>query len=640
MSYNIFINELSRVTIDGEIETLTFQRGVNLILGNSNSGKTVWLKMLDYLLGDRGTIEEALGQETGLVAKYRAVIANVTIGDNSYILERDWHTPGNRGKIKVGEGVYILANDFSEWMFDKLTIPQINIPKGNPYINNWIELSFRTMLRHIYRQERFWQDLADKQPDFEQYAVMCQFLGIADRIFSASYDSSISKSKELLKLESRREQLEEILDSITRSMTANEDADRINFVTKSELERAINDLLNESEALLQRRKEVLAELMDKVNQNKDKQDVLELEILDRRKLLLSELEILEGNRGEMRERIASFRSIESKVASEVEKLSRSQVSGLISDLKITHCPACDQEVETTLTNDGECFLCHRHTVANNADYAERIEFEINQLSSERKELSEILVRYNQDLLKLDSQKALLNEQLALIERQLRPLRQELAPLMDERVGFIDTERGRVTEKVENYKRLLQNFEVRTNLISEIDRLTGEINVFETEAEALTHNVDYERLGSILEDGMNEYLNGLIRQNISVWPHGRIHVRLTEKTFAIRVGDRSWKSLSALYQEYVLLAYHYSLLKLTNQNGFHYPGLLIIDFPPQFGEETMRLDTLDYIIVPFISLSQADSYQGVQVIFSGKTISDLESTNVIHLGEIWTSPDTQ
>ena len=39
----------------------------------------------------------------------------------------------------------------------------------------WPELSFRTLLRHIYRQQRFWSDLADKQPEGDQHACLLHF---------------------------------------------------------------------------------------------------------------------------------------------------------------------------------------------------------------------------------------------------------------------------------------------------------------------------------------------------------------------------------------------------------------------------------------------------------------------------------
>jgi hypothetical protein len=67
----------------------------------------------------------------------------------------------------------------------KLGIPLLNFPKGNPMSGQtWPELSFRMLLRHIYRQQRFWIGITDQQPEGEQQACVLQFLGLAERLFT------------------------------------------------------------------------------------------------------------------------------------------------------------------------------------------------------------------------------------------------------------------------------------------------------------------------------------------------------------------------------------------------------------------------------------------------------------------------
>jgi hypothetical protein len=635
---NLFIKELSRITSDGEIETLAFEEGVNLILGNSNSGKTIWLKMLDYLMGDRGNVEDALGIETGLATKYVTIRATIIVKEEEFIIERDWNVPGNKGKIKIGADAFVLTSDFSQWILERLDIPMVNIPKGNPYLNNWIELSFRMMFRHIYRQERFWSDFADKQPEFEQFATLSQFLGIADKLYSESLDSSISKTKDLLKLQSRKEQLEEILDSVTRSMTAKEDDHRIQFATRQDIDAAILELQNNVSTLLEKRKNYIAEQLSVITEKNEANEQIELQILDKRNALLIETDSLHNKMVALQDRIYSFETLRSRLSSEIEKLNRTKVSGIISDLKITHCPACDQEIRRHENHaDDECFLCHRHTIVGDSKFEERIDFEIHQLVSEEKELKELIETYNSNLKELQDQRNLCSEKLGLIERQLRPLRQELSALTDERISLLDTERGRLEEKIENFKRLLETYSTKTSLINEIDELTNEINIHETIAEMSVNKINYETIGSVLEDGMNEYINDLARQNPLIWPHGRIHFEISERRFKIRVGNSSWTSVSATYQEYVLLAYHYGLLTLSNRENFNYPGILIIDFPPQFGEEKMSNDTLDYLIKPFINFCKKNS--NLQVIFAAKTVSDLPHTHINRLNTVWTSLDS-
>src|SRR5207237_1933492 len=57
---------------------------------------------------------------------------------------------------------------------------------------------------HIYRQQRFWGDLADKQPEAEQHACLLQFLGLAERIYTNDYGQLIELRMKVERLRSRR----------------------------------------------------------------------------------------------------------------------------------------------------------------------------------------------------------------------------------------------------------------------------------------------------------------------------------------------------------------------------------------------------------------------------------------------------
>jgi hypothetical protein len=638
MSRKIFIKELSRITTDGEIESLKFQKGVNLIIGESGTGKTVWLKMLDYLFGDRGTVEEALSSDLRLVEKYSAIQATINIGDDDFKIERNWHNPGAKGKIKIGEDQFVLSSDFSGWILEKLAVPQLKFPKGNPYVNNWVELSFRILYRHIYRQERFWNDIADKQPEHEQHAAIAQFLGIAEQIFSQSFDSSISASKELLKLESKKEQFEEILENLSRSMTSVEDENRIAFTTKDEIEQAIVSIEEEIETLISKRNDVLKENLANVNEQNKQRESLELEILSTRKGLLNDIEIVDTRIGELKARYSYFQELTQNVSNEITKLERSKVAGIISDLKVTHCPSCDQEVKASVVDQNHCFLCHQVIPSVDTQYGDRINFEVHQLTSERKELGEILTKYATDIQSLVQTRKDLSERVSIEDRKLVPLRQTLSGLTDERLSVIDSQRGRLEEKIENFKRLLGNFHYKEKLLAEIDRLNHEISVFDMDVEEKTSQINYETVCAAIEDGVNSYINQLKKSYPKIWPHGRVHFNIDERKFSFRVGDVNWTAISALNQEYFLLAYHYGLLSLSGSDKFNFPGLLVLDFPPQLGEDKKSQNALDYIVKPFISLCNKKGNDSLQVIFAGKTLSAIPNSSVNMLDKVWKSED--
>src|SRR5579871_6746694 len=141
MTQTMILTSLQRTSSTVAPEILHFQPGVNVITGEPNSGKTKWLQMLDYALGDTGEPENAFGEE--LADKYETISLTVDIGDKQHHIERRWKEPGKKTKMLVNED-WINASDFSEYILKELEIPQLHFPKGNPFAERaWPELSWR-----------------------------------------------------------------------------------------------------------------------------------------------------------------------------------------------------------------------------------------------------------------------------------------------------------------------------------------------------------------------------------------------------------------------------------------------------------------------------------------------------------------
>ena len=134
-------------------------------------------------------------------------------------IERKWKEHGVQGKVFINDNP-ILQGDFSSYFLEKLEIPVLHFLKGNPYQERaWPELSWRTLFRHIYRQQRFWGDLVDKQPDSERQAALLQFVGMAEHVYSDASGALVDVRKEIWKLQGAREQYISMLDEIAREIT-------------------------------------------------------------------------------------------------------------------------------------------------------------------------------------------------------------------------------------------------------------------------------------------------------------------------------------------------------------------------------------------------------------------------------------
>jgi hypothetical protein len=62
-----------------------------------NTGKTVWLRMLDFVLGDRDPAEQALSEE--LASKYDSIQVQARTGGDEVTLERRWKEAGAKHKV-------------------------------------------------------------------------------------------------------------------------------------------------------------------------------------------------------------------------------------------------------------------------------------------------------------------------------------------------------------------------------------------------------------------------------------------------------------------------------------------------------------------------------------------------------------
>ena len=148
------IKELSRRTESGATEGLRFVPGVNVLVGVPNTGKTKWMSVLDYLMGEKGSVEEALGED--LAKKYVSASCLLSVDGAEVLLERHWTKYGARGAVFVNEAP-IRVEDFDFAFLGMLGLPVLHYPQGNPYgPRTWPRLGWRSLLRHIYRRQYFW----------------------------------------------------------------------------------------------------------------------------------------------------------------------------------------------------------------------------------------------------------------------------------------------------------------------------------------------------------------------------------------------------------------------------------------------------------------------------------------------------
>jgi predicted nucleic acid-binding Zn-ribbon protein len=561
---------------------------------------------------------------------------NLTVADTNVRLERRWLEPGAKTKVFV-DGKGFSTGEFQDWLLEALNIPLLHFPRGNPMSGQtWPELSFRMLLRHLYRQQRFWGDLADRQPEPEQVACVLQFLGIAEKLYTEGYAQLIRHKMEVERLRARREQYNETLGDVARDIIS--EPNLTVSLTVNGVQNAKQQIEAQIERMRSNRITVLEKARDTAFGPQDRSRISRL--TERRAELVNNLEATRKRADETDTRLSELGTYKQSLSDEINRMDRASDAGsVLADLKITHCPACDQTVVDGPADGNHCFLCHQPVQSEpilEELGAVRLRFEKGRLSGELKETLELSDVLGRDSAMLAAEIARGEEELAKIEDELIPARTNVGGLAQAEVSKIDMALGQAGERQRQIERVLDALDLGRILTEKIRAIEKEIEPLQERVEAQSAAIDYEAAASELEDGMNDYLNAINTIRPGCWNHNAISVLLSRSRLDIRVGKRRWQSaLGGTDTLYFLMAYQFGLLTLSSKDGSHYPGLSIIDVPGEFSGEAIE-DKENFIIQPFIDLVTTADYEGVQVVITGASFKGLDNVNRLTLTGVHTA----
>lgn len=620
---------IERVLNSGEIvETLPLKPGVNLLIGSPNTGKTKWLQMLDHLLGDPDSFDQAFDEE--LASKYQSTAAILQIGDDEIRVERRWKAPGSKSKVYV-DGKEMSAKDFQHRLMEMLGMPLLHFPKGNPMSGQtWPELSFRMLLRHMHHQQRFWSGLVDQQPDGEQLACLLQFLGLAENIYGDAYGELVKRKMEIERLRARLEQFGRTLVHLSRGAVSTND--EATALTIEAVERAERGLEEKREQLNSQRLQAISDASNRALAQNNHKIVTELTesraaLLRRRTDLALKKELNAG-------RIADMEQYRSDLVTELERLDRTLAAGsILADLKITHCPACDRAVEPAVADGSSCHLCHRALPDVPAEHAQgllRVDFEQSRIKAEIKEADQLLATLRAEMNEISASWAESSGELGEVDTKLQPAREAVAGLVSEELSAIDMQIGTFNEKIVQIGRIRSAVELAQQLSEDIARKEEEIAPLQALVDEMVAKADFDIAEERLESGIGEYLNKVSNLKPGTWRHSLPRVTLSRSNFSFKIGQKKWSSvLGATDTLFFIMSYHFGLLTLSPYSDCHYPGFAIIDLPGDFLGVSIE-DKENFIVQPFIDLLSNEEFHGAQVIFTGASFKGLEGVHRIHL----------
>ncbi|MHB9069887.1 MAG: hypothetical protein ACYC54_05905 [Sedimentisphaerales bacterium] len=636
MSKTMIISTLTRTPICNSDDHLEFQPGVNVVVGPPNTGKTKWLQFIDYLFGDDTKAEEALGSD--LYDKYETAIMVVNIGGTEHIIERRWKEAGSKTKVFVDDKP-MSTQDAGHFIMEALDIPILHYPQGNPYgPRTWPELSWRSLLRHIYRQQRFWSDFADHQPDSEQHACLLHFLGLAEHLFSDEYGDLVNKEKKINELNISKKQFLQNLQEISNDIL--EDKSLSAGLTPESIQNAIHQIQLQINDIKTKRQTTLVLLASNSKVKSNDIHAINFEQLSQKIVdLKSQKEKSQLLLQKAHDKLIEMIKYRDLIISEIERLKRAKTATkLLSELKVTHCPACDQEVTSKTSDSSTCYVCGQQTSQPSVnENNQRLKFEVEQLEGELKEAEDLINSLNQEIKQIESKNTQLTENINQISKLLQPIQTVAAQILPPEISFFDMETGRLEERIRQLQRIEKSFNYREILNTKIQQTQNEISQLEIEVAKQHDKLNFGKASDDISDGMKTYLNTIGKINPSSWTitNKPINFNIMKNGFKATIGNESWSAkLGGTLTLYFVIAYHYALMSLTNNSNYHYPGLLLLDFPAELEDGTSIADKENFVLEPFIKLQESLKPTKFQVIAMGNSFKDLPISNRIELKKVW------
>lgn len=549
--------------------SLEFGQHASDVVGPRNSGKTTWLRVIDYCLGDSDPVGKAVGPDVADV--FGTFRLTLEIAGTRYQIERRPADYGFAGRIFV-DGSDFSVRDFSTWILQTLGWPPgVQIPKAIRPENasELTPLTFRTLFRHLYRKETSWADFANNEWEHHRRAVLRYFLGALDAEgeIAEFYAARAERAVEALR--------ERIDDAVT---TSNETIRSVSFRLGVDLQSAAQ-LQDTIRSLNARMTSLGAERLE-IEANVTAADSYHSELNDEyaaaAQSLSEAVTAQEAISGTLRDYATAAAAVEADLA----RLERAKSAvGIFADIPVRQCPACGQGIEEHPDHEGDCYVCGQ-AVTEDLRHR-RIEIEQSTL---REELADLRQQVDRTRLEEERSTAQTIEARAAVDAISRRISDARKAVLAPHVARLQGLSAEVAS-IQQAANALEGFSVVT---TRIERLRSELAAAQTQRDKLVRaNLERDTMRAAADQRcerfageMNTFLLGLQREP---WQFGTVHLRPTDMAFLVE-GEPWEDRLGGETRVVFLLAYHFALLRLTawDDPAVRAPGIAILDNPIQHG----------------------------------------------------------
>ncbi|MFI1994874.1 hypothetical protein [Actinoplanes sp. NPDC020271] len=571
--------ELLQVDLVGGGREVTFNPGLNHIVGDITTGKTTFVRLIRALLG---TMPKDLPPEVDHVA---AIRGHVILGDRGWKIYRP-RTTTSDALVEIGEDdneadrealslrlpVAGSARTYSTFLLDRLDIPAINVPQArNDPTGVQSPVTMTDWLGYCI--------VTGDELDTEVFGHKRPFRDAKRRwVFEIAYGYY---EPELARLNAQLRHLQRQLDSLEHNAEIRAQFLKDTpFADLATLELQLATSTTELDYVLEQRRTLASTITDVPGVQQARENLL----------------AARGRRADTAERMSRLQAQTKDLADLVRqltnqsaRLSRAIVAGeWLVDFDFIVCPRCGNDIEPARTEPDLCYLCLQPPRPANSE-AELLS-EQDRIASQIAETKAVLEGRQRALDKLAYEATRLDH---LITELAADLDQQTQAFVSDRAAQIDYQATRQAQleadikRLREYADLLQRHEhqlaSREMLEAQQEEIRLRINERELSQSEAEENVQ------ALEQRMLEYLQQLHIPDLGQ----ELTVHINRKTYLPEVSGRSFDELSSQgLKTLVNIAHALAHHTVAIDRNLPLPGLLILDgISANSGQQGLSFDRI-------------------------------------------------
>ncbi|KKM62025.1 hypothetical protein LCGC14_1525870 [marine sediment metagenome] len=296
-----------------------------------------------------------------------------------------------------------------------------------------------------------------------------------------------------------------------------------------------------------------------------------------------------------------------------DRLSESHT--LLSDVPISHCPACFQEITEEMNkriHSSRCILCDRKLPIQEKidfeDEKEKIKLEIEELNFLQENRRELFERTNKRY------NDLLNKEQSLI-KEIEEISLNYIPKLDKFENYVE-EIGKLGEKIDKLKQFEKIQKKFLNIDEEIIEIDKTLEIIESQKNEIIHTKeeDQQKLNHLTKE---------IEYFLKISKFRNFKKLVLDDKYLPIIDNENYKKFSDSQRVRVIIAYHYGILRYSIKNDTNYPRFLIIDAPNQ-----QDIDVKDLGLIYMTLADLNDDKEKFQLIIAATSIPETLSLLII------------